>query len=295
MFTYKKFKEINEYRNQLEIPFDNKHPLHDKPDHVHLLDALMGMTKKFLNVDDYFSEYTKNDIGVFWEEYKKAAFEIFKHDSLGDNYPECLYKFLELYEPRSYPNYYNEEVNQYIEENPEAGKGDYNDADILREFDLYDELPEHLSEEGEKIFKGDNFISMFFEDRFDQFDVEWNLKKNITDNGLIPIWRAVNYSAGEHLDLYDNTVKNYNGVGIFWSFEEDGAQPHGGGAGATYVLHGFVSPEHINWTDTIYKSAWYLNEEKEIELNEKSDVLIYKVTDQYENEIKFKKAMIIST
>jgi hypothetical protein len=42
----KHIQSIYEWRNQLEIPFDNKHPLHDKPVHQHVLDVLHALDIK---------------------------------------------------------------------------------------------------------------------------------------------------------------------------------------------------------------------------------------------------------
>jgi hypothetical protein len=52
----KYIKKINEYRNQLIIPFNGKNPLHDKPTHFHIVDALEELSKESKEKpEEYFS------------------------------------------------------------------------------------------------------------------------------------------------------------------------------------------------------------------------------------------------
>jgi len=114
------------------------------------------------------------------------------------------------------------------------------------------------------------------------------------ENGLIPIYRAVSYSKGGFVDAYTK-FKNFNGVGLFWSYKEEGAEPHSGSREDCYVLYGKIKPENINWDATVYKSAWNLNYEKEVEVEGGSPILIYKITKYGSDEgITLKKPLVVS-
>ena len=85
---------------------------------------------------------------------------------------------------------------------------------------------------------------------------------------------------------------------------EDGADPHWGTYNDWFILHGLIKPEYINWINTISKSAYSLNYEKEIEINEKSPILINKIS-QYKSTFvkndgsykdkKLKKQLVVIT
>lgn len=97
----KYIKSINEYRNQLEIPFDNKHPLHDKPNYIHVLDALEDLTIKTINKEDYKTTYTASDIENLWNNNYQAALDIFKDET--DN---------SLYEDSTLEDYFKERLQE---------------------------------------------------------------------------------------------------------------------------------------------------------------------------------------
>lgn len=78
-------------------------------------------------------------------------------------------------------------------------------------------------------------------------------------------------------DEFENAIE-HRGVGMYWSWAEEGAVPHSGGYGNTFILYGKIRPEFVEWETTIYKNAWeYMNDEKEIEVKQGISVLIYKI------------------
>jgi hypothetical protein len=75
----------------------------------------------------------------------------------------------------------------------------------------------------------------------------------------------------------------------------NGAEPHGGSYFNTFILHGLVKPEYLNWVNTIYKSAYGLNDEKEIEILEGMPILINKITEYRSNRQILNKELIVKT
>ena len=78
--------KINEFRNQLEIPFDNKHPLYDKPSHIHLLDRLEDISNELkIKPENYYSNWNEVDIDKVWENNLDSAFTVFLTEEDGDD------------------------------------------------------------------------------------------------------------------------------------------------------------------------------------------------------------------
>lgn len=254
----KHIKSIYEYRYQLEIPFDGKHPLHGKPVHQHLLDALEELGNK----EDPENYWSDQSIEELWDKNYEDAKKLYMNS--GDDFSyDVIDEFLRKFPLSRFPEYYNVNPDDYK-----------NDESFNR--DVQDNITNYLTNEGEEAI---NLIyDESFDDRLDEYDAKWNMEKNQDDNGLILIYRAISFHKGNSKDEFENIV-NHGGVGIFWSWSEDGAEPHGGGMGKTLILYGKVKPEYVNWESTIFKSAWNLNEEKEVELNGYDNVLIYAISD----------------
>jgi hypothetical protein len=285
---------LNEYRNQLEIPFMGKHPLHDKPTHVHLLDRLEEMSTELkINPDHYTSDWGVNDIQNAWNNNLEEAYKIYvAHDtemSYDENY-EFNSMFLNQYDIIEHQQYFNQEIKDYIDENE-----DCTSDDIIDNFNLYYHLSEFLSGHEDLIKINKVVQKEVFDYKLDENDVAWIIQNKRNKDGLIPIYRAVSYDKGDLVDTYTK-LKEYNGVGIYWSYDESGAEPHGGSGRNCYVLYGLVKPEYINWESTIYKSAWHLSDEKEIEIESEIPVMIYKIT-KYNSKsiIELKKPLIVNS
>lgn len=246
----KHIQSINEYRFQLEIPFDNKHPLHGKPAHVHLLDALKQIdTKK--DPDDY---YSTEDIEELWKENEKGARIMYDRDTDGNGYPYPVKdKFIRLFPISRFPEYYHVDETDDIDE---------------------DNIDSHLTDEGEKAL--DSVYSEYFDEVVDELGGKWQMIKNQDENGLIHIYRAITLYKNGWNDEFERIIKKYNGVGVYWSWCEDGAEPHSGGVSdKTFTIYGKVKPEYVDWESTIYKSAYDLKDEKEVEVKYDAEVLIY--------------------
>jgi len=292
-------KNINEYRHQLEIPFDNKHPLHDKPFHVHILDALLDMdNNNNVKEDDYYSDWINSDISNAWENNKIGAFEQFRNNIFSSDDMEVNYVFLNSYNPIDTPEYFNNEIALYIKEK-ELENIQIDTEDVIDSFDLYDNLYNYLSNKGQRAFE-DYAIEELFNNKIDEYGCQWTLERNLTDTGLVPLYRAIKYDKGRNDDLYQN-IMYYKCVGIYWTFDYDSAIPHGAGAGKTVILSAYVKPEYINWKQTIFKSAWDLNDEKEVELLYDKDIMIWGISIENKDyrkknyELKLPKPFIVKT
>ncbi|MCK9415347.1 hypothetical protein M0Q97_01660 [Candidatus Dojkabacteria bacterium] len=137
--------KINEFRNQLEIPFDNKHPLYDKPPHIHIIDRLEDISNELkISPDKYYSNWTIYDIEKTWNKYFDSALKIFlnEHDIFYSDdsfYYEGTCVFLDEYDIIDNQDLFNDEIVNYIIENP-----DCDSRDIIKKFDLYIDLSEYI-------------------------------------------------------------------------------------------------------------------------------------------------------
>lgn len=286
------YSTINEYRNQLELPFDNKHPLHDKPLHIHVLDSLLNLSKKLIDVEDFYTPYTKVDIEKMWNSNLDDAFKIFKntfHSNLL-TYKEIRDVFFNTYKPSVHPELYSELVNIKIR----TGLSDVDAFDALG-IDVADEDTSKfirlLTIKAINIIQDSDFIRLVFDDRMGKTTVLETLKSSIMKNGVVPIWRAITYRQRSP-DAF-TYLQQYNGVGECWTFDEKAAYPYYGSITSFYVLHAFVSPDAINWPQTIYKSVWGLKHEREVEVLNYEHVLLYKITTKQGEKLPIQKPMLI--
>jgi hypothetical protein len=234
-------KSINEYRYQLEIPFDGKDPLYDKPEHINVLDAIKQMA---INTKKDVNKFKSNEpnLDYYFNKHKDDAMERFAND-------DATIESLDL---GYYLSNWFDEDDMWIE------------TDGLEDMDDW-ELYNNLSSDGLVLY--DNFIIDRFYECLDEFDFMWYIKNNQNDKGLVRIWRAMTISKGKFKDEFENMI-SYGGVGYYWSWAEEGAIAHGGFQGNTYIISGWVRPENINWVETIYKNAWSLRDEMEIEVGQ---------------------------
>jgi len=78
--------------------------------------------------------------------------------------------------------------------------------------------------------------------------------------------------------FYDNN--KYYGLGLFWSYDKRMAQSYNSNHPINYHIEmkAEITPDNIDWSETIYKSIWQLAEEREIYLNEDSVVNIVEIS-----------------
>jgi hypothetical protein len=242
----------------LEIPFGGGDPLHDKAVHQHLLDVLHQLDTK-QNPKYYTSS---ESIDELWDENYESAKQQFL-DSINYDYPyPVVDKFLKLFPLSRFPEFYDSKWHKEYEK----------DADEFERQVGYD-INKFITDEGESALK--TALDGYFNDALDEYDAKWKMKKTQDENGLIPIYRAIQFSKSEDKDEFENAIR-HGGVGYYWSWDLDGAQPYGGYGGETLILYGKIKPEYVNWQSTIYKNAWDLSYEREVEINA-CDVLIYAI------------------
>jgi hypothetical protein len=262
-----KYKKFFENRNQLEIPFDGKDPLKGKPKHIHILDYLEHIGKygnlksskinfwnlfeKEENIEKGF-EYFYNDVDYFSEKFFIISMEFL------EKYPYL--KHLDIYD--------NTNIN--VQDNHE---------DEIKSLMSYYKLTliDFLSKKGLEVFK--KFAYNYF--KKDVHNVDFDLI--IDENGLITIFRAISFDDN---DAFEKAV-DYKRLGEFWSYEISGAYSHGGKPSKSYIIEAKVRPEDINYPMTIYKSVYDLNNEKEIQVNVGTNVLITNLY-EYKTKSKFK-------
>lgn len=91
--------------------------------------------------------------------------------------------------------------------------------------------------------------------------------EDVEEDGNLPIYRAVSYKLDKNGKLKDK----YDGLGIYWSFKEKGAEPHHGypnGSEIIVTYHAKVNLEDVDWVNTLICSSWHCKEELEIRLKE---------------------------
>jgi len=196
-----------------------------------------------------------------------------------------------------YSNTYSEDYNYNIayiltndypySEYPEL----YSDK-VKKDFDFYenqltpDDFHYMLSDKGLK--KADEIDkNQAFDILRDENDIEYYIKENEDEIGLINIYRAISYESSGIKDEYENAIK-YGGVGVYWTWDINSAEPHSSSYYNTWILHAKVKPEDIDYVNTIYKSVYSLRDEREIELNGDAEVLVYAIS-KYGNNKKIKK------
>jgi hypothetical protein len=263
----KHIKSIYEYRYQMEIPFEvGKHPIHDKPVHQHIIDVLEDLNTK-TNPDSYVSS---ESIENLWDKYEDEGRRMYV-DNTSDYPVMAVNGFMNKYPISENPDLYSD-----------TAKEEYEDFESLM-YSITDSPSTYLTSEGEKKMDEVLYDDYYYEALY-ELDVKYKLEEYQDEDGLIPIYRAINYFKSEFGDEFETAIR-HGGVVLYWSWEESGAYPHGGGLGDTYILYGKVKPENVNWARTIYKSAWELREEKEIEINKKGEVLIYAIG-EWENKMR---------
>lgn len=277
---------LNEYRFQMEIPFDNKLSIHNKPVHVHIKDALKEMKTK--TKPENYKSYIKNIDSIL----NKEAFDEAKHDFLYDEDNDNNYYIVEFlhdnnFDDVDYKNYYNEKFFKIAEED---FNGDFYDlADNLFSYEArFTEFRDYLTKEGIEAF------NKFLEDKFENLidDFIYNIK--VDDDGLINVYRAMTIGKGASKDAFENMIK-HNRVGIYWSWDESAAEAHSGSWGDDYKLfyfYGKVKPENVNWKITLYKNVYSLSDEREIQIEEFEEVLLYDIKNEDGKSINIEPVVV---
>lgn len=130
----------------------------------------------------------------------------------------------------------------------------------------------------------------------EKIDIEYNKKINelqdliSLEDGTIEIWRAMKVED----DWIEHLLKNGKHLGIYWSYEESGAEPHWGYNNDKrkndIVLVTKVKEEYVDWINTIRLNVAPLSsEEKEIRLFKNTPI---KIEELYFNGVLIKNNLI---
>lgn len=104
------------------------------------------------------------------------------------------------------------------------------------------------------------------------------LVKVITDaiargENTLPVYRAVELP--KSLEVLKGFIKQYKGVGAYWSHNYDLAKTYWNRIeGHTIVLCARVDVRNVNWSETFFKSLYYLSNEEEIEIRTHATVAL---------------------
>lgn len=261
---------LNEYRNQLQIPFDGKHPLHDKDAHIHIIDSLLHMGYMVDDVSKYSPSRTHIN-SFITDDVEDEAMRRYIHET--DRLtPVATDLFYYIYPPDENPEYYIDEDIKYLD--PEN-------------------ITLDLTPEGIDVLEKDILPRAYEEER--KTDIEGQLQDNQDEHGLINIWRAIEYHRNDKYKDEFEFATDYKGVGIYWTYNEENAQPYWNqGDGKLFILHGKVKPEDINYEETVFKSVYDLKDEEEVVIKSGEYVLIYKITDYKSGkEVNLEKPIVV--
>jgi hypothetical protein len=273
IFTYDELSE----KRQLELPFDGKHPLHDKPAHVHVLDAL-----KELHVHG-MSESNYKSVGTTESEIKKhmpGAVKRLLDDSnetsgVGDWYFEFFSGLnVDFDDPEELKSLFK---SDYLSDMLDDVNADlYSISTYTKDSEPDDMFTDEYKELWEDFVK--DHAEYLTTDAVDA------INESFSENGLVEVWRSVVYSkkidqTGEGFDdIYSAIVDGFGGVGIFWSWDEDAAEAHWGYSNdpgkKELVLHGMLRTQDIDWVETLYLNMYGLRDEKEVRTAQKARVML---------------------
>ena len=279
-----KFQQFNEYRNQLEIPFDDKHPLHDKPEHVDIVDAMitMNISKKYPNFDD------KNfyDYSYYFHHFKKEAFEKWLEVESEGGGINLIHNFF-----YNNSDYTDEEI--YIQEAISKLDFDNMDEDEII-IELCDNVYKYLTKEGLEEYKEFSW-NTFLEEIEDNL---WGIEENIDENGFLPIYRAMELNKSRSYDdtrsktfLYDTMTES--NIGNCWTYDDNMSFAKNNLSSVYYTFEGLISIDDINWVQTICRSGWTLKDEEEVYIDHGKPIKLVGIKNPDGKELKLPQGIII--
>ena len=286
---------LKEYRDQLQLPFQNSNITTNKyarPNYQHYIDWLESIGK--------YGKLPKSECDInyhYYKHFENAMIDWWDH--------EC-----ESYTPEELKDYYYSEwMEQHADELNNLFKLPPHEIQDYINNGYEDDLIGYwLNNYGSELWN--NYLTERFEDKLDVYDFANNL--TINDRGLIYIERmitipnALEYNFSTYYkqnqdDLYQHLSKTYNGVGICWSWKENGANAYNGSEYTSsnetrIVLKGWIKCEDIDWEQTLVCNAWGLNDEKEIQTVTHKQVEIFEIMDvSHDVKIPLKKPIIVLT
>jgi hypothetical protein len=290
LLSYKLFED----RAQLEIPFGGKDPLHDKPDHVHIKDALESMHSM-----DPRQFKSSDKLERAWQEAYPKALEIFKRNPAEEGSNDVILDFVkDHYREDIWNKHIPQWVANYVENNHQQD---------LKKFGVdymaYVRAMEKFGVEESLNPKGQQLLDARYKEVFDH-----NLEKNgiyraisnsyKKNGGLIDVWRAINYRKGDSAkDLFEEITGRYKGVGFFWSWKRQGAVVYwmAERGGTQVIMHGKVRIDDVDWMSTIYKGSYFLNNEDEIALHEETGMVLINSFELEGKTVSLDYPVVVST
>lgn len=255
---------VNEDRQQMEIPFDGKHPIHDKPVHVHLMDALDDLA--VMPATNYRSDEDLRDMIEQNIESTTARIISGKEE---DSVSDLRYDFATENTPWDSPSLWKPSFRRDFNDSDSIGEL----SDALSTFNI-DSMSDVLTKAG--VAAWSEHLSAAVNDNVE--DMIRYIEQD--EDGLIEIWRAVTFTKetdrGSYADVYNAITKGYGGIGVYWSWDEGAAEPHWGTTkDSVYItLHAKVRPEDVDWPETLYKNTYDLKDEREVRIKDNSQVMV---------------------
>lgn len=189
--------------------------------------------------------------------------------------------------------YNNEEILiDYLKDTGEYGKY-FNDIDS--EEDKIKKAQQYIEKRGKYddiydiVADYDEFIIYIINSYKNEFDYStviddeyWDtliyvLRHSEKDN-KIPVYRAI--TIPKTMKDLERDLKDYKGVGVYWSYSENGATSHCGRFGADMqeiILKAWVDVANVEWNITFERTIYSLKDEQEVYLIEGSDVELYEI------------------
>jgi hypothetical protein len=288
LLTYKLFED----RAQLEIPFGGIDPLHGKPEHVHIKDALESLR----SMDPRQFKSTMK-LERAWEEAYPKALEIFKRNPAEEGTNDVVTDFIkDNWQQDIWAKNVPVLVRQMEDDNTDHKRKE-------EKYATYINVTERLGIEEALNKKGLQLLDQRYKEVFDR-----NLDKNGVykaillsykkNGGLIDVWRAINYRKGASArDLYEEILGKYKGVGFFWSWKRQGAIVYwmADRGGTQVVMHGRVRVDDVDWMSTIYKGSYYLRSEDEIALHEETGKVMISSFEMEGKAVRLDTPVVVST
>lgn len=246
-----------------------------KPIHVQFIDAIeeLAKQKKF---PSYQSK--QRDVDTIYHKALKAGIKEVWDEIDAETCGSILGEWLEMHinDENIYYMFSDDFISNEGFKEGEISPDDLrNSFDNLRQYGL-----SAFSEKGKKQLQHDlpkivEYILNQGEGR--NYDTLYDvLAKNLNGNkdGLINCYRAIvidGSKMSEPDDVYNEITKAYKSVGIYWSWAEEGAEPHNGYSSSPsrldVTLHGQTRVEDIAWARTVFVNVYDLKEEREITID----------------------------
>jgi hypothetical protein len=237
----------------------------------------------FEKVSDVLNHYDDNKIN----DIIKTIIDI--ENNFDNNYHDKLMtSFCDNIDDNTFEKYFKEVLNNHYGKNVDDDvdiislkpkKNDEILIDFLNELSIdeidffYNFIYDYLNEK--KLFYS---YADYFCLNIDYYNYYLDFLAENRNNSKILIHRMI--TLPYNIDDLEKKLKEneYHGIGIYWSYDFDGAEAHCGDTGQRIIISAKVDINNVNWDKTFYKSLYSLNDEKEIELYNNITLEIVSIT-----------------